>query len=140
MATVALVGTFDTKGREYAFLRDRLVDHGVAPLLVDVGVFEPVAVEPDIPRREVAQAAGSDVGALAAAGDRGQAVEAMARGARAVVSALFAAGRIQGVLGLGGSGGSAIATAAMPRATRRRPQAHGLDVRLRGHAPVRGRG
>jgi uncharacterized protein (UPF0261 family) len=110
--TVVLVGTLDTKGAEYAFLRERLHDHGVATLLVDAGINEP-QLEPDISRADVARAAGEDVSALAAAGDRGAAVTAMARGAAAVLLELHGAGRLDAVLALGGSGGSSIATAAM---------------------------
>jgi uncharacterized protein (UPF0261 family) len=103
MATVVLVGTLDTKGHEYAYLRDRLREHGVDVLLVDVGVNEPL-VEPDIGREEAARVQ---------YGDRGAAVEAMARGAEAVVSRLHEEGRLDGILALGGSGGTAIATQAM---------------------------
>jgi uncharacterized protein (UPF0261 family) len=113
LPTVALLGTFDTKGREYAFLRDRVREHGVETLLVDAGVNDPVGVEPDLTRAEVAAAGDAEVAELAAAGDRGAAVEAMARGAAALVAGLHDEGRIDGIVGLGGSGGSAIATAAM---------------------------
>ncbi len=64
-------------------------------------------------REEVAAAAGADVGALAAAGDRGAAVETMARGAAEVVQRLHAEGRLDAIGGLGGSGGSSLATYAM---------------------------
>ena len=111
--TVALLGTFDTKGREYEFLRSRLAEHGVSALLVDAGVFSPTAVVPDVDRQEVAKAAGADIVALAAAHDRGEAVATMARGAEAVINKLYREGKVQGVLALGGSGGSAIAAAAM---------------------------
>lgn len=110
---VVLVGTFDTKGSEYAYVRDRLRAHGVATVLVDVGIFEPVGVEPDVPRDEVARAAGVDVAELAEAGDRGRAVTAMAEGAGRVLQQLHGDGRLDGVLALGGSGGSSIATAGM---------------------------
>ena len=112
MPTVVLLGTLDTKGVEYAFLRDRVREHGVEVLLVDVGVYEP-QIEADVSREEVARAAGADVNELAAAGDRGAAVAVMARGAAEVVRRLHAEGRLDGVLGLGGSGGSSIATSAM---------------------------
>jgi uncharacterized protein (UPF0261 family) len=112
MPTVVLLGTLDTKGAEYAFLRDRLREHGVDTLLVDAGIFEP-AVEPNVGRAEVAAAAGADVEALAAAGDRGAAVAAMAEGAAAALRRLHDEGRLDGVLGLGGSGGSSIVTRAM---------------------------
>jgi uncharacterized protein (UPF0261 family) len=100
VATVVLVGTLDTKGHEYAYLRDRLLEHGVDVLLVDAGVQEPL-VEPDValPR--------------AGYGDRGAAVEAMAERAEEAVLRLHEEGRLDGVLALGGSGGTAIATRAM---------------------------
>ncbi|HEY8647060.1 MAG TPA: Tm-1-like ATP-binding domain-containing protein, partial [Gaiellaceae bacterium] len=113
MPTVALIGTLDTKGREYAFLRDRLRESDVDVLVIDAGVHEPVGIDPDISRDEVARAAGADVAALAAAGDRGAAVTAMAAGTEATVRKLYEAGRVDGVLALGGSGGSSIAAPAM---------------------------
>ena len=82
MATVVCIGTLDTKGNEYAFLCERLRGHGVECVVVDAGVHEPVGLTPDIGRDEVARAAGADVAALAAAGDRGAAVTAMAAGVR----------------------------------------------------------
>jgi len=112
LATVVLLGTLDTKGAEYAFLRDRVREHDVDVLLVDAGIHEPL-VEPDIGRDEVARAAGADVMALAEAGDRGAAVAAMGAGAEAVVRRLYAEERLDGILALGGSGGSSIATRAM---------------------------
>jgi uncharacterized protein (UPF0261 family) len=113
MPTVVLVGTLDTKGEEYDFLRDRVRDLGVEVILVDAGIMGEPLAEPDITRQEVAAAAGADVDELAAAGDRGAAVEAMAEGAAIVVSGLYTEGRLDGILGLGGSGNSALVTHAM---------------------------
>ena len=113
MSTVVLLGTLDTKGGEYAFLRERLLEQGVDVLVVDAGVHAPVGLEPDVARDEVARAAGVDAAALAEAGDRGAAVTAMAAGAEAVVRRLHAEGRLDGILALGGSGGSSIAAQAM---------------------------
>jgi uncharacterized protein (UPF0261 family) len=112
MATVVLLGTLDTKGKEYAYLSDRLREQGMDVLLVDAGVFEP-QVEPDVSREEVAAAAGADAAALAAAGDRGAAVEAMGRGAAEIVRQLHQEGRLDGILCVGGSGNSSIAAQAM---------------------------
>ncbi|MDF2966906.1 MAG: hypothetical protein K0Q93_684 [Nocardioidaceae bacterium] len=112
MPTVVLAGTLDTKGHEYDFLRDRLHEHGVDVLVVDVGVYAP-QIEPDISREEVARSAGENIGELASAGDRGAATEAMGRGAAALLMSLHAQGRVQGLLGIGGSGGSSIVTTAM---------------------------
>jgi uncharacterized protein (UPF0261 family) len=111
--TVVLVGTLDTKGDEYAYLRDRLHLHGVNSLLVDVGTLEPPRTEPDIDRHEVAAAGGVDIDELARARDRGRAVSAMAQAAAALVRRLYQEGRCDGVLAAGGSGNTAIATAAM---------------------------
>ena len=113
MASIVLLGTLDTKGAEYAFLRDRLYEHGVDVLVVDAGINEPVGLEPDVSRDEVARAGGADVAGLAAAGDRGAAVTAMAAGAEEVVRRLYADGALDGILALGGSGGSSIGTRAM---------------------------
>src|SRR5436190_2411243 len=112
MATVVLLGTLDTKGREYDYLRDRLREHGVDVVLVDAGVFEPQA-EADVPREEVATAGDVDVAALAEDGDRGAAVDAMGRGAAEVVRRLHEDGRVDGILTVGGSGNSSIGAAAM---------------------------
>ena len=113
MARVVLLGTLDTKGREYAFLRERLLEHDVEVTVVDAGIHEPVGLEPEVGRDELARAAGSDVSALAAAGDRGAAVTAMAEGAESIVLDLYARGLLDGILALGGSGGSSIAARAM---------------------------
>jgi uncharacterized protein (UPF0261 family) len=108
--TVVLVGTLDTKGEEYAFLRDRLHLAGVDTLLVDVGTQGPPLVQADVSREEVAAAGGVDLAGLT---DRGTAVQAMCAAVPGVVRGLFDQGRCQGVLAAGGSGNTAIATAAM---------------------------
>jgi len=111
--TILLIGTLDTKGLEYSYLRDRLLGDDVQVLVVDVGVNEPSGITPDITRHQVAAAIGADADALAAAGDRGQAVAAMTQAAAALVGRLYEEGRFDGVLAAGGSGGTAIATSAM---------------------------
>jgi uncharacterized protein (UPF0261 family) len=113
MATVVLLGTLDTKGEEYDFLRRKVREEGANVLLVDTGVLGAPLAEPDISRQEVADAAGANAHELAEFGDRGAAVEAMARGAAEIVKELYGQGRLDAVLALGGSGGTAIATQAM---------------------------
>lgn len=108
---VLLIGTLDTKGEEYAFMAERLRAAGVEVLLADCGTGGPPrGFEPDIPREEFARLGGADLGALT---DRGAAVSAMAVGAATLARRLHAEGRIDGVLAAGGSGNTAIATAAM---------------------------
>jgi uncharacterized protein (UPF0261 family) len=113
MATVVLLGTLDTKGEEYDFLRRKVREEGVDVLLVDTGILGVPLAKPDISRQEVAEAVGANAQELAESGDRGAAVEAMARGAAETVKELYAQGRLDAVLALGGSGGTAIATQAM---------------------------
>lgn len=112
MATVVLLGTLDTKGPEYAFLRDRIRSFGCDVLVVDAGILG-TGNDADIGAEEVAAAAGADLGSLAVARDRGPAVLAMSRGATEVVRRLHGEGRLDAILGVGGSGGSSIIAAAM---------------------------
>jgi len=111
--TVLLIGTLDTKGDEYAFLRDRLRDAGVDVLVADVGSLDAPGFEADISREEVASCTGADLRALAEARDRGAAVTAMTEAASVLTKRLHDEGRIDGVLAAGGSGGTAIASRAM---------------------------
>ena len=82
-------------------------------LLIDAGILGEPLTEPDVTRQEVAAAAGADVQALADAGDRGAAIETMARGASEIVLGLHAEDRFDAIGALGGSCGSALATHAM---------------------------
>src|ERR1700737_1798619 len=100
--TVVLVGTLDTKGAEYQYLRERLQLGGVRALLVDVGTLGPPLTPPDVTRQEVAATIGVDVDALAAAGDRGRAVTAMADAAAALVRRLHEEGGCGGGRARGG--------------------------------------
>jgi uncharacterized protein (UPF0261 family) len=111
MPTVLLIGTLDTKGDELAFVRQRLLDAGVDVLVADAGTGGPPhGIEPDVARGDLAAEVGADVATLT---DRGAAVGTMAEAAAALARRLHAEGRIDGVLGAGGSGNTAIATAAM---------------------------
>jgi uncharacterized protein (UPF0261 family) len=109
--TVALVGTLDTKGAEYRWVAERLGELGADVVVVDAGTREPHGYDAAVyhPNHEVAAAAGTDLETLLAAEDRGAAVSAMAEGAATVIGRLHASGRVDAVLALGGSGGSAIA-------------------------------
>ncbi|AKL65059.1 Tm-1-like ATP-binding domain-containing protein [Streptomyces goshikiensis] len=113
MTSVVLLGTLDTKGVEYGWLRERLLRAGVEVVLVDTGIMDEPRVPADIPREAVARAAGAELSELRAAADRGAAVTTMARGAEATLLRLHAEGRLDGVLAIGGSGGTSIASRAM---------------------------
>jgi uncharacterized protein (UPF0261 family) len=113
MATIAVLGTLDTKGHEHAFVAQRIRELGHEPLLIDVGTADSPQITPDISREEVAAAGNIDLQALMARADRGECVSAMSKAVPKLLERLQAEGRIDGVISLGGGGGTAIATAAM---------------------------
>ena len=79
--TIALIGTFDTKGEEFSFLRERIESAGLRTLMIDVGVLGSPPFAADISQAEVAAAAKEDLAALRTERDRGRSVTAMALGA-----------------------------------------------------------
>jgi len=113
MAMIAVMGTLDSKGEEHAFVAGQIRSRGHRTLLIDVGSGGPPSVTPDVTREEVAAAAGLDLAPLIAAQDRGACVSAMSEAAPVMLAALVAGGEIDGVISLGGGGGTAISTAAM---------------------------
>lgn len=110
---VLVLATLDTKGREAGFVRDELRAAGVEVVLVDCGALGEAEVRPDVTRAELFRAAGTTLEAVRASGERGAAVDAAARGAAALAKRFHAEGKLAGVLGLGGSAGTTIGTAAM---------------------------
>ncbi|MCP4092871.1 MAG: UPF0261 family protein [Planctomycetes bacterium] len=113
MATIAVLGTFDTKGAEHAFLAEQIRSHGHQALLIDVGMMGAQGVTADLDYLQVAAAGEFDFQAMLGRRDRGECVAAMAKAAPLVLQQLLADGKIHGVISLGGGGGTAIATAAM---------------------------
>lgn len=113
MATIVLLGTLDTKGKEYEFVKNRILAEGCKVIVVDVGIMGTPQIEADITRAQVAQAAGIELKALIDKNDRGFAIEHMSKGASEIVRELRSEGELHGILALGGSGGSSIATYAM---------------------------
>ncbi len=114
MATIMMVGAFDTKGVEYAFLRTQILARGHEVVAVNTGVMgECEAFAADVDASAVATAAGTSLESLRAAGDRGAAMKAMGAGAAKVAAQGYAEGRFDGIVGMGGSGGSSVVTAAM---------------------------
>jgi uncharacterized protein (UPF0261 family) len=113
MANIAVLGTLDTKGAEHAFLAEQIRRHGHQPLLIDVGTGGPPTITPDISREVVASAAALNLEELIARADRGECVAAMMTAAATIIAELAGQGRIDGIITLGGSGGTAIGSAAM---------------------------
>ncbi len=112
--SVVVIGTLDTKGPEIAYLRDRLKQLGLQPLVVDSGILgEPLDIIPDIGRAEVARLAGTDIDALRNAGSRGKAVHGMQEGIRNLALKLFREGQLDAVTSLGGAEGAVLGATAM---------------------------
>ena len=113
--TLLIAGALDTKGEEFAFVKEILEGQGVETLVVDFGVMGEPAFAADISREAVAAAGGKELDYLAAGGRKDEAMETMARGLAAIVEQLYDEGRIDGMLSMGGSGGTSLATTAMRR-------------------------
>jgi uncharacterized protein (UPF0261 family) len=110
---IALIGTLDTKAGEIAYVRDRLLELGTTPIVIDSGILGEPGIEADVGRAEVAREAGYELAQVQAAGSRGAAVDLMVEGVRAVCLRLWLEGRINGVLCLGGAEGALLGAAAM---------------------------
>lgn len=111
--TIAILGALDTKGPEHLYLKECIEARGCRTLLIDVGVLGEAAAPAGVTREEVAEAAGVSLADLAERQDRGEAAAAMSRGAAVLLPRLYAEGRFDGVIALGGSGGASVACAAM---------------------------
>ena len=110
MATIAIVGTLDSKGLEHAFVAEQIHQLGHIPLLIDVGTLKEPQFTPDITRKTVLSEAGET---FPPEEDRGQRIAVMARALPIYLAKLAETEKIDGVISLGGGGGTAIATAGM---------------------------
>ena len=111
--TVVVVGSLDTKGEEYALVKKLIESHGLNTLVVDFGVMGQPYFEPDISRNRVAAAGGGELDYLAGGEHKDEAMQTMATGLAAVVRWLYDEGRLDGIIGMGGTGGTSITTTAM---------------------------
>ncbi len=111
--TVCIVGTMDTKGLEFSFIKTQIESTGTSTYVINTGILGEPQLTPDVSADEVAQAGGSSLQALRDEGDRGNSVAAMAQGAATLVAEKQAAGEIDGIISLGGSAGTTIGTTAM---------------------------
>ena len=113
MPTIAILGTMDTKGVEHSYVADLIKARGHKVLVIDVGALEAPLLNPDITREQVMAAAGLNFQEIVSKRDRGELVKAMSQAAPLILSELVQQGKIDGVISLGGGGGTAIGTAAM---------------------------
>ena len=113
MGTIAILGSLDTKGPDYAFIKDLIEKRGHETLVIDTSVIGEPAFAPDVERSQVAEAGGSSIEELQRQEDRGRAMEVMSAGAARVVRELYDRGRFDGIISMAGSGGTSVATAGM---------------------------
>lgn len=111
--TVVIIGTLDTKGQEFAFIKKLVEKEGLKAIVVDFGVMGKPAFKPDVTGAEVAEAGGGNLETLRKGEQKDEAMRVMQAGLAAVVRALYDKGKLNGIIGMGGTGGTSIATAAM---------------------------
>jgi uncharacterized protein (UPF0261 family) len=111
--TVVLAGAMDTKGKEFAFVKGLIEQQGLSTLVVDFGVMDTPTLTADVTREEVARAGGKELSWLRSGDHKDEAMTVMAAGLTAIARRLHKEGKLDGILGMGGSGGTSIATAAM---------------------------
>jgi uncharacterized protein (UPF0261 family) len=111
--SILVIGTLDTKGDEIGYLREQIVQRGHKVIVMDVGSLGEPTSQADVTRQEVAAAGGSSLDELRAGGDRRQAVQVMTEGAVRIAQELHQAGRLSGVIAVGGGTGTHIGTGVM---------------------------
>lgn len=112
MKTIAIAGTFDTKGKEYLYVKELIESLGLSTLTIHTGVFEST-FEPDVSNEKVAQAVGWNINDIVSKKDRALATEVLSKGMEKLVPKLYEQGKFDGIISFGGSGGTSLVTPAM---------------------------
>lgn len=111
---ICIIGALDTKGEDHAFLREEIIKRGHQVLTINAGVLGSTTLFPvDFEADALVKAAGHDLGQIRARGDKAEAMKAFDESAPKLVRDLYERGRFDGIIGMGGSGGSAIIASAM---------------------------
>lgn len=110
---VVLFGSLDTKGKDYAFVKERIEEKGFQAFVIDVGVMGEPLFKPDINADTVAKAGGESLVSLRQKKDKGHAMAVMTKGAAEIAKKIYAEGNLDAIFGMGGSAGTAIISAAM---------------------------
>ena len=112
MKTIAIAGTFDSKGAEYLYVKKLIESFGVKTFTIHIGVFEP-EFKPDVSNREVATAVQANIDEIVQKRDRALATEILSKGIEVLLPKLYEQGKFDGILSFGGSSGTALITPAM---------------------------
>jgi len=110
--TVAIAGTFDSKGKELNFVKEVLESLGLKTLTIHCGAFEPI-FKTDVSNEEVAKEVGEDIHQIASKKDRALATEVLSKGMEKLIPRLYAEGKFDGIISLGGTGGTSLVTPGM---------------------------
>ncbi|MFN2175037.1 MAG: Tm-1-like ATP-binding domain-containing protein [Anaerolineales bacterium] len=111
--TIAIIGALDTKGKEFKFLKDEIEKRGCNTFVINVGVLGEPPFEPDVSSEEVAQAGGAQLSELVERADRGEAMAVMTTGVANTVLKVYEDGKFDGIISMGGGGGTVMGTSAM---------------------------
>jgi uncharacterized protein (UPF0261 family) len=112
--TICIIGAFDTKGEDHAFLRDEIRKRGHQAVMINIGVFGSTALFPvDYEADELAKAGGFDLAELRSVKEKAAAMRAFDEAAPKLMLRLFEEQKLDAIIGMGGSGGSAIIASAM---------------------------
>jgi len=111
--TIVVLATLDTKGREAQFLREQIARQGDTALVIDTGVVGVPGCRADITRQEVAAAGGMPLEQILLNPNREVAAPVMATGAARIVSQLVSERRVHGIVAIGGTQGTTLATSVM---------------------------
>jgi len=111
--TVLIISTLDTKGEETYYLRDKIASLGLTPLLMDISMRGEGPTRADITPGEVAAAGGSTIEEIRASTERSRITNITIAGASRIALEHFVEGNLDGVIGMGGSTGSLMATEVM---------------------------
>ncbi|WP_422484589.1 Tm-1-like ATP-binding domain-containing protein [Gudongella sp. DL1XJH-153] len=112
MKTIAVAGTYDSKKVELMFVKDVLESLGINTITINCGVFQPM-VSTDIKSIDIAAEIGEDLREIAAKKDRALGTEVMAKAMERAIPRLYAEGRFDGIISLGGTGGTSLVTPGM---------------------------
>ncbi|TVY06568.1 Tm-1-like ATP-binding domain-containing protein [Paenibacillus cremeus] len=112
-SVIGIIGAMDTKGAEFDFLKQEIERRGHSALVIDTGVIGEPRLHPNITRDQIAESGGTSIAELASRKDRGEAMAVMAAGAAKVVRELYEQGAIRGIIGMGGTAGTVVASSAM---------------------------
>ena len=112
MKTIAVAGTFDTKGKEFLYVKELIEELGLKTYMINTGVFNS-EIEVDVSNKEIANEAGYDIDDIVSRRDRAMATEALSKGMELLIPRLYDEGKFDGIISFGGSGGTSLVTPAM---------------------------